>query len=68
MRNPEMDVETGWKFVKDELGEDLESILDEALLSKCPEDGQNLLMYAAAHGNEEWLLHLIDHIRSQVVL
>ncbi|CAB1102482.1 unnamed protein product [Ectocarpus sp. CCAP 1310/34] len=41
IRNPEMDVEKGWKLVKDELGEDLESILDEALLSKCSEDGQN---------------------------
>ncbi|CBN74318.1 Ankyrin Repeat Transient Receptor Potential Channel [Ectocarpus siliculosus] len=66
IRNPEMGVEKGWKLVKDELGENLESILDEALLSKCPEDGQNLLMYAAAHGNEEWFLHLIDHIRSQL--
>ncbi|CAN0043918.1 unnamed protein product, partial [Ectocarpus sp. 13 AM-2016] len=66
IRNPEMGVEKGWKLVKDELGEDLKSILDEALLSKCPEDGQNLLMYATAHGNEEWFLHLINYIRSQL--
>lgn len=47
-------------------GRGLESLTDEALQSKCPEDGQNLLMYAAAQGNETWFLHLVDDIRLKV--
>lgn len=61
----EIDVEQGWRSAKYEL-EDLEALLDEALQSKCPEDGQNLLMYAAAQGNEAWVLHLVDDIRKRV--
>ncbi|CAN0365488.1 unnamed protein product, partial [Ectocarpus sp. 12 AP-2014] len=31
-----------------------------------PEDGQNVLLYAAAQGNKTWLLGLVDVIRSRV--
>lgn len=66
IRDRGVGVENGLRSVKCELGKDLESLLDEALLSKCPEDGQNLLMYAAAQGNEAWFLRLVDEIRSRV--
>lgn len=66
IQDPEMDVETGLKEVEDEVGKGLESLLDEALQSKWPEDGQNVLLYAAAHGNKAWLLGLVDLIRSRV--
>lgn len=61
-----VDVDEGLDSIKNELGEDLESLLDEARQSTCPEDGQNLLMYAATHGREVWLLRLVDDIMSRV--
>lgn len=66
IRDPEKVVATGLEEVKDEVGEDLESLLDEALQSKCPEDGQNVLLYAAAQGNKAWFLGLVELIRSRV--
>ncbi|CAM9252147.1 unnamed protein product, partial [Ectocarpus sp. 8 AP-2014] len=48
------------------LGEDLESVLDGALQSKAPEDGQNLLTYAAAQGRDTWFLFIAGKIRSKV--
>lgn len=48
------------------LGEDLESVLDGALQSKAPEDGQNLLTYAAAQGRDAWFLFIAGKIRSKV--
>ncbi|CAM9397930.1 unnamed protein product [Ectocarpus fasciculatus] len=66
IRDPEKDVETGLQEVTDEVGEGLETLLDEALQSKWPEDGHNVLLYAAAHGNKAWLLGLVDLIRSRV--
>lgn len=61
-----VDVDEALSSVKNELGKDLESLMDEALQSKCPEDGQNLLMYAATHGNEAWLVRLVNDMRSRV--
>lgn len=58
-------VENWLRSAQNEL-EDLESLMGEALHSKCPEDGQNLLMYAAAQGNEDWFLHLVGDIRKRV--
>ncbi|CBN74319.1 Transient Receptor Potential Channel. Partial sequence [Ectocarpus siliculosus] len=66
IRDPEKDVEKGLEEVQKEVGEGLESLLDEALQSKWPEDGQNVLLYAAAQGNQTWLLGLVDLIRSRV--
>ncbi|CAM9267068.1 unnamed protein product [Ectocarpus sp. 4 AP-2014] len=66
IRDPEKDVEEGLEEVQKEVGEGLESLLDETLQSKCPEDGQNVLLYAAAQGNKTWLLGLVDLIRSRV--
>lgn len=66
IRDPDKDVKTGLKEVKYEAGEGLESLLDEALQSKCPEDGQNVLLYAAAQGNKAWFLILVELIRSRV--
>lgn len=50
------------------LGRDLRSkwLFDEALQSRCPEDGQNLLMFAAAQGNGAWFIRLVGEIRSRV--
>ncbi|CAM9818817.1 unnamed protein product, partial [Ectocarpus sp. 12 AP-2014] len=48
------------------LGEDLESVLDGALQSKAPEDGQNLLTYAAAQGRDAWFLFIAGKIRSKM--
>lgn len=61
-----VDVDEALSSVKNELGKDLESLMDEALQSKCREDGQNLLMYAATHGNEAWLVRLVNDMRSRV--
>lgn len=47
-------------------GGDLESFADEVLQSECPEDGQTLLMYAAAQGNEACFGRLVGDIRSRV--
>ncbi|CAM9177459.1 unnamed protein product [Ectocarpus sp. 12 AP-2014] len=58
-------VDEDLRSVRDELGEDLESLFDEVLQSKCHEDGQTLLMYAANQGNEAWLLRLVLEIRSR---
>ncbi|CAM9233322.1 unnamed protein product, partial [Ectocarpus sp. 12 AP-2014] len=66
IRDPKKDVEKGLKEVKDKVGEGLESLFDEALQSKCPEDGQNVLSYAAAQGNKAWFLELVHVIRSRV--
>lgn len=66
IRDREIDVDVGLRAVKSKTGEDLESLMHEALQSKCPEDGQNLLMYAAAQGNEAWFIHLAGDIRSKV--
>lgn len=66
IRDRGVGVEYGLRSVTCALGEDLDSLMDEALQSKCPEDGQNLLMYAAAQGNEAWFLRLVGDIRSRV--
>lgn len=66
IRDPDKDVKEGLEEVKKEVGEGLESLLDEALQSKWPEDGQNVLLYAATQGNKTWLLGLVDLIRSRV--
>lgn len=54
------------RFAEFDVEEDLEPLLDQALQSQCPADGQNLLMYAAAQGNEAQFLRLVDRIRSRV--
>lgn len=61
-----IDVDQGLRAVKYKLGEDVDSVLDEALQSRCPEDGQSLLMYAVGQGNEAWFLRLVVEIRKQV--
>lgn len=66
IRGAEVDVEAKVSAVEDSLGTDLKSVLDEALQSKAPEDGQNLLTYAAAQGKEAWFLHIASQIRSKV--
>lgn len=66
IRDGEIAVGFGLRSVTCALGEDLEPLMDEVLQSKCPEDGQNLLMYAAAEGNEAWFLRLVGDIRSRV--
>lgn len=48
------------------VGKRSETLMDEALLEKDPEDGQNLLTYAAAQGKEDWFLHLLQYIRERV--
>lgn len=59
-------VDSGLRSVESGSGGDVEPLMDEALQSKCPEDGQNLLMYAAAQGNEAWFIGLVGEIRSRV--
>lgn len=66
IRNEEVDVDHGLRSVKLLIGDGMESLMDEALQSKCPDDGQNLLMSAAAEGREAWFLRLADEIRSRV--
>lgn len=44
----------------------VEPLLDEAFLSKDPEDGQNILTYAAAWGRGDWFHYLSNRIRQQV--
>ena len=61
-----VDVDEGLRSVTAEFGDDGESPIREALQSKCPEDGQNLLMYAATQGSEVWFLRLIGDIKSRV--
>lgn len=48
------------------LGQDMELLADEVLQSECTEDGQTLLMYAAAQGDEHWFLRIVGEIRSRV--
>eukprot|EP00903_Cladosiphon_okamuranus_P014655 g13588.t2 len=50
--------------LKKELGSCLQSVMDDALRSKAPEDGQNLLTYAASQGTNDWFLYLAGEIRS----
>lgn len=52
--------------LEEDLEEGLEALMGEALQSKCPEDGKNLLMYAASQGNEEWFLYFVRDIRKRV--
>ncbi|CAM9923666.1 unnamed protein product, partial [Scytosiphon promiscuus] len=46
--------------------EGLQTLWDEILRSKAPEDGQNLLTYAAAQGRSTWFLHIAREIRSRL--
>lgn len=62
----DISVANGLRSAEYELQEDLELLMDEALQSKCPGNGQNLLMYAAAQANEDWFLHLVGDIRKRV--
>eukprot|EP00752_Nemacystus_decipiens_P011859 g10519.t1 len=66
IRGTEDNVEHALLEVEESLGTDLKSVLDEALQSKAPEDGQNLLTYAAAQGKEVWFLHIANQIRSRL--
>lgn len=76
IRGEEDGVGDGLSFATNAAGISLESLfgaevrptllLDEALQSRCPEDGQNLLMFAAAQGNGAWFLRLIYEIRLRV--
>lgn len=69
IRDRGIGVDKGLRAVKNASGGDImESLMDEALQSKCPEDGQNLLMYSASQGNEAWFIHLVGDIRSRVSL
>lgn len=43
-----------------------ESLMHQALLARDPEDGQNLMAYAARWGREEWFLYLVQHVRDKV--
>lgn len=52
--------------VEKNLGKISESLLHQALLASDPDDGQNLMAYAARWGREEWFIYLIQHIRDQV--
>lgn len=44
----------------------VEPLLDGAFLARDPEDGQNLLTYAAAWGRGNWFLYLANRIRQKV--
>lgn len=61
-----IDVDVGLRSLGYVVRDDLEPLMDEALQSKCPEDGQTLLMYAAAQGNKDWFLHLVGDIKARV--
>eukprot|EP00903_Cladosiphon_okamuranus_P014652 g13586.t1 len=61
-------VEFGLRSVESGSGGDVEPLMDEALQSKCPEDGQNLLMYSAAQGNEAWFIRLVGEVRARLGL
>lgn len=66
IRDGEVAADSGLRSVESGAGGEVEPLMDEALQSKCPEDGQNLLMYSAAQGNEAWFIHLVGEIRSRV--
>lgn len=60
-------VEAAFSQVHSDLkGKRLKSLMDEALQSKAPEDGQNLLTYAAAQGRDAWFLRIAREIRTRV--
>lgn len=44
----------------------VEPLLDGAFLARDPEDGQNLITYAAAWGRGDWFLYLANRIRQKV--
>lgn len=66
IRGSEDKVEDALSDVEKSLGEDLTAVLDGALQSKAPEDGQSLLTYAAAQGKDVWFLHIARQLRSRV--
>lgn len=59
-------VEDGLDSVKQVLGEQWELLMNDTLLARDPDDGQNLLMNAAAWGKKDWFLHLLRDIRQRV--
>lgn len=67
IRDSKGSVEAAFLQVDSDLkGKGLKAVMDEALQSKAPEDGQNLLTYAAAQGRDAWFLHIAREIRSRV--
>ncbi|CAN0140980.1 unnamed protein product, partial [Scytosiphon promiscuus] len=56
---------SGWESL---LGKELGPrwLSNEVLKSRCPKDGQNLLMFAAGQGNAAWFLQLVGEIRSRL--
>lgn len=66
IRGSKSTVEESLLQVKKDLGKGLESVMDDAFRSKAPEDGQNLLTYAAAQGSDTWFLNIAREIRSRV--
>lgn len=59
-------VAEGYARVHESLGKISKSLMHQALLASDPDDGQNLMAYAARWGREEWFIELIQHIRDQV--
>ncbi|CAB1096081.1 unnamed protein product [Ectocarpus sp. CCAP 1310/34] len=43
-----------------------ESLMHQALLARDPEDGQNLMAYAARWGRKRWFLYLVQHVRDKL--
>lgn len=59
-------VKKGYSRVIAKLGRKSESLMNQVLLARDPEDGQTLMAYAARWGREEWFLYLVQHVRDKV--
>ncbi|CAM9548053.1 unnamed protein product, partial [Ectocarpus fasciculatus] len=59
-------VKKGYSRVNAKLGKISESLMHQALLARDPEDGQNLMAYAARWGREEWFIYLVQHVRDKL--
>ena len=68
IRGSTRNVEAELLRFEEDLGKDLKPVMGDALRSKAPEDGQNLLTYAAAQGSDAWFLNIAREIRSRVSL
>lgn len=66
IRDRGITVDSGLRSIELGFKGNAKPLVDEALQSKCPGDGQNLLMFAAAQGNEAWFIGLVGEIRSRV--
>ncbi|CAM9478531.1 unnamed protein product [Ectocarpus fasciculatus] len=59
-------VAEGYARIDENLGKISVSLMHQALLASDPDDGQNLMAYAARWGREGWFIYLIQHIRDQL--